>query len=48
MSTLTPQEQERVAYALVREYGRLGVCLKAARAEVATGKWDDHPAARRV
>jgi len=43
-SKLTADQQDRVARALVREYPGL-VRLDAAREEVATGKWDDHPAA---
>lgn len=46
-TTLTPEQQERVAAALVREHAALGVNIAGARAEVATGKWDDHRAAGR-
>lgn len=44
-TTLTEQQAESVAQALVAEYEYLGVRLDVARERVATGEWDDHPAA---
>lgn len=46
-SHLTPQQQERVAQALVTEYGHLRVTLAGARDCVRRGQWDHHPAAKR-
>ena len=45
MTLLSPRQQERVARALVREYASRGVGIDVARSQVATGEWDDHPAA---
>ena len=38
--------QLRVAQALVKEYGWMGVNLSAAMKAVEAGDWDDHPLAQ--